>query len=83
MRLPMSVTLKVDSYQENDLIEEISSYDERRERQNPTPEANQRDIEDFGVSSSYGWSENRSRQYARPARADFGEYIRKQGFNLS
>jgi len=83
MRLPLPTTVTIDGYHENNLIEEISAYDERREAEEPTSEANQRDVDQFGVSATYGWSENRTRQYAQPARADFGEYIRKQGFNLS
>ncbi len=40
-------------------------------------------VEQFGVSTDYGWSENRTRQYNVPARTDFGRYIRDQGFDLS
>ena len=37
----------------------------------------------FGSSGSYGWSEDKARQYAEPERADFGAFIRRIGFNLS
>ena len=30
----------------------------------------------------YGWSEDKARQYAVPQRADFGAFVRRQGFNL-
>ena len=30
----------------------------------------------------YGWSEDKARQYAVPQRADFGAFVRAQGFHL-
>lgn len=82
MRLPMSVTLHADRYDDGNLIEDVSAYDRRREEYAPTAPEKQRLVEEFGVSGDYGWSENRTRQYSKPARDDFGRYIRKQGFNL-
>ena len=35
------------------------------------------------LDTLYGWSENRTRQYLRSAGAGFGQYIRRQGFDLS
>lgn len=83
MRLPMTTTVKIDSYDDENLFEEVSGYDIRREKNEKTPPEQQRFVEEFGVSPNYGWSENRTRQYSHPARDDFGSYIRKQGFNLS
>lgn len=83
MRLPLTTTVKIDTYDDENLIEEVSSYDIRREKIEKTPPEKQRYVEEFGVSQNYGWSQNRTRQYSRPARNDFGSYIRKQGFNLS
>ena len=82
MRLPMTVTVHENRYHDAGMIEEVSAYDHRREQSEPTPPENQRGIEEFGIAADYGWSENRTRQYSKPARADFGAYIRKQGFNL-
>ena len=83
MRLPMTITVKKDAYDDDDLLEEVSDYDIRREKIDKTPPDQQRFVEKFGVSQNYGWSENRTRQYSHPARNDFGSYIRTQGFNLS
>ncbi len=83
MRLPLVTTVKVDTYDDEKLIEEVSDYDIRREKLEKTPPDQQRLVEELGVSPNYGWSENRSRQYSCPARDDFGRYIRAQGFNLS
>jgi len=83
MRLPLTTTVNIDTYDDENLIEEVSDYDFRREKVEKTRPDQQRLVEEFGVSPNYGWSENRTRQYSRPARDDFGSYIRAQGFNLS
>ncbi len=82
LRLPMSVTVHEDRYDDSGLFEIVAEYDRRREALEQTPPQRQRLIDEFGVASDYGWSENRTRQYSQPARADFGRYIRKQGFDL-
>jgi nitroreductase len=83
MRLPMSATVKTNVYNDDHLLDDVAEYDSRREAIDNTPSDQQRAVEKFGVSPDYGWSENRTRQYAEPAREDFGRFIRKQGFNLS
>jgi nitroreductase/FMN reductase [NAD(P)H] len=42
----------------------------------------QRAPEVFGTAEFYGWSEDKARQYAVPQRADFGAFVRAQGFHL-
>jgi nitroreductase len=83
LRLPLTVTNHVDRYDDSDLFEHVASYDQRREAIDQTQPEQQRLIDRFGISADYGWSENRTRQYSVPARADFGGYIRRQGFDLS
>lgn len=83
LRLPLDVTVHSDSYDDSDLFEQVNAYDERRQKLENTPPEKQRRIDQFGISENYGWSEDHTRQYAIPARADFGAYIRKQGFDLS
>ncbi len=82
MRLPPAVTVHEDRYDDAAMLEEVAAYDRRREAVEQTPPEKQRLVDEFGIASDYGWSENRTRQYAKSARADFGAYIRKQGFNL-
>jgi nitroreductase/FMN reductase [NAD(P)H] len=77
------VTVHEDSFDDTGLIEQVAEYDQRREAIEQTAPEKQRMVERFGVSENYGWSENHTRQYAVPARADFGRYIRDQGFDLS
>jgi nitroreductase len=83
MRLPLGITRHLDSYNDDDLVDQVADYDRRRETIEQTPADRQRSVEKFGISATYGWSENRTRQYAIPARTDFGSYIRGQGFDLS
>lgn len=83
LRLPMTVTTHIDAYQDDDLVAEVSAYDRRREAIEQTPPQQQRLVKELGIAPDYGWSENRTRQYSRPARQDFGAYIRRQGFNLA
>jgi nitroreductase/FMN reductase [NAD(P)H] len=83
LRLPLHTTIHLDRYNDNELIEQVADYDRRREAIEQTPPEQQRMVEKYGISSEYSWSENRTRQYAVPARTDFGRYIRGQGFDLS
>ena len=80
MRLPLSVTCHVDQYGEEGLQDAVQAYDAARtERQ---PYGTQRFTQTFGTSDTYGWSEDKARQYSQPERADFGAYLRAQGFKL-
>lgn len=79
-RLPLSVTVHTDRFSEDGLANRIGAYDARRAKLQPY--AAQKYTEDFGEAESYGWSEDKARQYARPERAGFGAFIRAKGFNL-
>lgn len=79
-RLPLAVTVHTDRYDESSVRENIDAYDRRRDA--VLPYRRQRAPERFGTTDFYGWSEDKARQYAVPERADFGAFIRKQGFSL-
>ncbi len=83
LRLPPSVTVHRNRYDDDGLLQAVADYDRRREQIDATPPEQQRLVDRYGVSDDYGWSENRTRQYSQPARDDFGRYIRAQGFDLS
>lgn len=80
-RLPLAVTVHTDRYDDTDLRDAVDSYD--RSRAARQPYGKQRGAVEFGLAEDYGWSEDKARQYARPERADFGEYVRRIGFDLS
>lgn len=80
MRLPLSVTVHRNHFSESDLQENVDDYDQRRmERQ---PYSQQREVERFGETRTYGWSEDKARQYTVVQRADFGAVIKAKGFVL-
>ncbi len=79
-RLPLEVTVHTDRYDETRLRELVDAYDQRRHAHHPY--GKQRRTAQFGEADFYGWSEDKARQYAEPERADFGAYIRRQGFSL-
>lgn len=78
-RLPLTCTLHQDHYDEGDLAARIDTYDKRRAAIHPHKP---RDPARWGMADFYGWSEDKARQYGVPQRADFGTYVRKQGFRL-
>ena len=79
-RLGLDVTIHRDRYDEGALKDKIAAYDQRREAVQPYK--TQRYTDKFGQSTTYGWSEDKARQYSVPERADFGAFVRRKGFKL-
>ena len=79
-RLPLSVTVHEERFEEDDLAGQIDAYDRRRAALRPY--RRERDTARFGTADVYGWSEDKARQYAVPQRADFSAFVRGQGFRL-
>jgi nitroreductase len=82
MRLPPSLTVHTDGYEEKPLKEEIDAYDRRRAQRHATPREEQRNPERFGYSEFYGWSEDKARQAAEPEGEEFAEYMRRSWLKL-
>lgn len=80
MRLPLGVTCHVDRYHEEALEARVAQYDKARAAHRPY--ATQRFVQTFGEVHDYGWSLDKVRQYSAPERADFGAYLRAQGFRM-
>jgi nitroreductase/FMN reductase [NAD(P)H] len=80
-RLPLEVTVHVDRYDETGVREKIEAYDRRRHTL--LPFRRQRYADRYPNSEFYGWTEDKARQYSVPERADFGTFIRKNGFSLT
>ena len=73
--------MHVDRYAEDGLRETVEAYDRAREAVQPY--AVQRRAEAHGgPTPTYGWSEDKARQYSVPERADFGAFVRAKGFRL-
>ena len=79
-RLPLEVTVHVNRFDESGVREKIDAYDRRRHAL--LPYRKQRYPERYPPADFYGWSEDKARQYSVPERADFGAFIRANGFNL-
>lgn len=80
MRLPLSETVHIDRFENSDSRAAIEVYDLRRRAHQPYGEQRAENL--FGNSEHYGWSEDKSRQYAQPERQDFGAFIKNKGFTL-
>jgi len=80
LRLPLSTTVHTDRYTEPPIAETITAYDAARAGQ--TGGMAQRDEARFGHADPYTWSDDKTRQYSRPERAEFGGFVRHKGFNL-
>lgn len=79
-RLDLAVTVHEDRHDGEAFARLAAAYDRRRMRD--LPYARQRAVERFGVAPSYGWREDKRRQYAEPQRADFGAFLRGKGFSM-
>jgi len=79
-RLGLDVSIHHDRYDETGLREKVAAYDRRRNETQPYK--TQRFVDKFGEDPSYGWSEDKARQYSVPERADFGAFVRAKGFKL-
>ncbi len=81
-RLPLRTTVHVNHFGDSQIADDVASYDARRAHRQPY--RSQRAEAQFGTlaPSAYTWSEDKTRQYALPERADFGAFIRQRGFKL-
>jgi nitroreductase len=80
LRLALETTLHEEHFDEGNFAVQIEAYDRRRAAVQPYRK--QRDPARFGQAEFYGWSEDKARQYADQLRADFGAFVRAQGFLL-
>ena len=81
MGIPKVKLDEFDRFDDQNIRTQIEDYD--RDRNAHRPIAAQRDEPRFGRSETYGWSEDKARQYASPERQNFGAFIRNKGFDLS
>ena len=81
-RLPQSVVVHRDRYDDTNLEVEIDAYDQTRHGIFPIPDSRQSKQELFGVADFYGWSEHISRQLGVPERPEFKAFLKSHGFNL-
>jgi FMN reductase [NAD(P)H] len=82
LRLPPSITVHHDRYDDSGLPDLLDPYDRTRDARHSIPRAQQRAPDRFGYSEFYGWSEDKARQAAQAEGADFPPHLRRHGFTL-
>ena len=83
LRLPLSLTVHTDVYDDAKLENEVDGYDRRRDAVYSIPPEKQRDLEHYGSAEFYGWSEDKARQVSHRERDNLRAFLEKQGFNLA
>jgi len=82
MRLPPQVVVHEDRYDDSGLETAVDAYDDRVFAKAPIPPEKQRHVDRYGVAERGVWSENVARQLSVPERAEFRDWLRRQGLNL-
>jgi FMN reductase [NAD(P)H] len=82
MRLPPSVVVHRDGYDDSGLEGEIAAYDDRVFAVAPIAPEKQRHVDRYGIAERGTWSENVARQLSLPERAGFRDWLRRQELNL-
>ena len=82
-RLPQSVVVHRDRYDDSNLEAGIDEYDQTRHAAFPIPDERQTRTDLWGVAEFYGWSEHISRQLGKPERPEFRAFLESHGFDLS
>jgi hypothetical protein len=82
LRLPRSLTVHSDRYDDGALGAGIDDYDRRRHAIYAIPKEQQRANAEFGEAAFYGWSEDKVRQAVKAEGAAFPPYLRAHGFSF-
>ncbi len=83
MRLPQSVVVHHERYDDTNLEPEIAAYDQRRHARDPVAPGSQKNNDVYPPRDGVGWSENVARQLSVPERFGFAAYLRTKGFDLA
>jgi nitroreductase/FMN reductase [NAD(P)H] len=83
MRLPPSVVVHRERYDDNQLTEEVGAYDERRRARDPVAAGGLKNNDVYPPREGVGWSENVARQLSVPERFGFAAYLKTKGFDLA
>ncbi len=83
MRLPPSVVVHRERYDDTRQDAEIDAYDERRRAREPVAPGSLKNNDVYPPREGVGWSENVARQLSVPERFGFAAYLRTRGFDLA
>ena len=83
MRLPPSIVVHRERYDDVQLENDIMTYDERRRDRDPVAASGLKNNDVYPPRDGVGWSENAARQLSVPERFGFAAYLRTKGFDLA
>jgi len=83
MRLPPSVVVHRERYDDSRLPAEIAAYDQRRNARDPVAAGSLKNNDVYPPRDGVGWSENAARQLSVPERFGFAAYLKTKGFDLA
>jgi nitroreductase/FMN reductase [NAD(P)H] len=83
MRLPPSVVVHTDRYDDSALEKEVEAYDRRRHAERPIAKEKQRHTAKYGALDYCPWSEQVTRQLSLPERAGFKPYLKTHGMDIA
>ncbi len=83
MRLPPSVVVHRERYDDTAMENEVRGYDERRHAREPIAPGSLKNNDVHPPREGVGWSENAARQLSVPERFGFAAYLRTRGFDLA
>jgi FMN reductase [NAD(P)H] len=83
MRLPPSVVVHREHYDDSALESELASYDQRRNDRDPVAAGSLKNNDVYPPRDGVGWSENAARQLSVPERFGFSTYLKTKGFDLA
>jgi nitroreductase/FMN reductase [NAD(P)H] len=83
MRLPPSVVVHRERYDDTALETHVQAYDTRRAAREPIAAASLKNNDVYPPRDGVGWSENVARQLSVPERFGFAAYLKTRGFELA
>lgn len=83
MRLPPSVVVHRERYDDSRLQAEVAAYDQRRNARDPVAPGGLKNNDVYPPREGVGWSENAARQLSVPERFGLSAYLKTKGFDLA
>ncbi len=83
MRLPPSVVVHRERYDDTALETHVQAYDARRGAREPIAAGSLKNNDVYPPRDGVGWSENVARQLSVPERFGFAAYLKTRGFELA
>lgn len=83
MRLPPSVVVHRERYDDSAMEQDVHAYDERRRAREPVAPGSLKNNDVYPPREGVAWSENVARQLSVPERFGFAAYLKTRGFDLA